>query len=211
MKQVTAILLVVLSLFSLSGGYRNRPVEPVSVEQTPSPVEETTVSVEQTVVPVVETVVSVEETVEEVIQPKEYEVNVTDQIALAQTAYGEYFLTDTPAHKMYCAAVMWVCCWHSLRGTAYGFPSTIAECCAVPGHFLGYNSANPLTDELMEMAADVLIRFYRYRDGETLEEVGCVLPPEYIFFSGNGTINVFRDQYVGGRYWDWSLPNPYEA
>ena len=40
--------------------------------------------------------------------------------------------------------------------------------------------------------------------------MGRILPKEYKWFGGNGTINMFRDSYENGNIWDWSLPNPYE-
>ena len=37
-----------------------------------------------------------------------------------------------------------------------------------------------------------------------------VLPPEYMWFHGDGRHNHFRDSYRGGNRWDWSLDSPYE-
>lgn len=136
--------------------------------------------------------------------------NEEDVIALAKTAYGEYRLTDTPEQKMQCAAVMWCVIWHKEKGAAAGFADTIAECCAIPGHFFGYSASNPVTPELDAMARDVLARYARYKAGASLEDAGCVLPQDYLFFNGNGYVNTFRNSFLGGDTWYWTLPNPYE-
>ena len=43
-------------------------------------------------------------------------------------------------------------------------------------------------------------------------EEGRVLPPEYCWFSGDGSHNYFRDAYglKKANIWDWSLESPYE-
>ena len=41
--------------------------------------------------------------------------------------------------------------------------------------------------------------------------LGRVLPPEYLFFGGDGKHNTFRTEWDGGEYWDWSWPSPYES
>lgn len=47
------------------------------------------------------------------------------------------------------------------------------------------------------------------KDGET--DTGRVLPSDYLWFSGDGKHNYFRNAYKGGETWDWSLPSPYET
>lgn len=37
------------------------------------------------------------------------------------------------------------------------------------------------------------------------------LPPEYLFFGGDGKHNTFRTEWDGGEYWDWSWQSPYES
>ena len=210
MKHIVLFTLIMMSLLFTSGTIREvKPEVEIVVEEIPVCSIEQTPQKEEQFPPPTRVAVEVISQTKPPKSEKIYKANEADVIALAKTAYGEYFLTDTPEHKMQCAAVMWCCCWHSVKGAKAGFADTVAECCAYPYHFLGFNKDNPVTSELREMAEDVLIRFYRYMDGESLEEVGCVLPPEYVFFVGNGKVNIFRDQYVGGNIWDWSLPNPY--
>lgn len=37
------------------------------------------------------------------------------------------------------------------------------------------------------------------------------VPSDYLWFSGDGKHNYFRNAYKGGETWDWSLPSPYET
>ena len=48
------------------------------------------------------------------------------------------------------------------------------------------------------------------KQGASFEEVGRVLPKEYMYFYGDGVANHFRTAWKGGTTWDWSYPNPYE-
>ena len=71
--------------------------------------------------------------------------------------------------------------------------------------------SNPVTDDLREMAVDVLQRFDLILKGADPLDVGCVLPQDYLWFTGDGRMNHHRNAYIGGTEWDWSWPNPYEA
>lgn len=40
--------------------------------------------------------------------------------------------------------------------------------------------------------------------------MGRVLPQEYLYFVGDGTVNTFRTAYYsGGEVWTWECNNPY--
>lgn len=78
-----------------------------------------------------------------------------------------------------------------------------------PKQFVGYNEENPADDGLITLCIDVLTRWYAEREGQV--EVGRVLPADYLWFSGDGERNHFRNAYRGGDRWDWSLPSPYES
>lgn len=144
------------------------------------------------------------------IRPKRQLYSREDVIALVQTAAGEYNRTETPEEKQQCAAVMWCVCWRQMAGSKAGFRDTIPEVCTQPWQFQGYSAQHTVTPELEAMAEDVLGRYHRYLAGETLEEVGAVIPPGYLWFLGNGRTNTFRNAYQGGATWTWTLPNPYE-
>ena len=122
-----------------------------------------------------------------------------DAIALAQMAWGEARGCST----MEQAATMW-CVLN--RVDEWG-GSVISQTSA-SGQFCGYSTFNPVTDELYALAVDVLQRWECERSGETA--VGRVLPPGYLWFTGDGQVNYFRNTYADGEAWDWSLPNPYE-
>lgn len=63
-----------------------------------------------------------------------------------------------------------------------------------------------------ELVVDVIIRWQLEKSG-LLEDVGRVLPAEYLFFHGDGKHNWFRINYedcTPDKYWDWALPDPYQ-
>ena len=123
----------------------------------------------------------------------------TEATYLAKTIYGE----ARGLGKTEQAAVVW-CVLN--RADAWGMD--IIEVITAPGQFTGYRESNPVWPELYDLAQDVLTRWRRESNGET--DVGRVLPQGYMWFSGNGVTNIFRDAYRGGNAWDWSLESPYD-
>ena len=85
---------------------------------------------------------------------------------------------------------------------------TIKDVVTAPNQFMGYDKDNPLVDELVDIAEDVLIRWCMEKDG--VVEVGRVLPTEYTHFYGDGERNWFRTDWRSKEFWDWSWDNPYE-
>lgn len=68
----------------------------------------------------------------------------------------------------------------------------------------------PIVDEFKDIAEDVLNRYIQELNG--VEDVGRILPKEYIFWYGDGEYNYFRNKYKAPyTVWDWSLDNPYES
>lgn len=134
-------------------------------------------------------------------------LNIT---ALAQMAYGEYRLCDTPEHKMQCAAVIECAMWRVMAGEARGFANSPVGVVTQPWQFHGYDPGNSVSEELWLFTAEVYAKANRVLEGEDAQEVGCVLPTSYLWFYGTGEVNVFRDAYEGGNVWDWSWGNPYE-
>lgn len=64
-------------------------------------------------------------------------------------------------------------------------------------------------DDMLVLAYDVLNRWNDERNG--FADVGRVLPNEYIYFSGDGVHNYFRDAFQEPyNIWDYSLNSPYE-
>ena len=58
------------------------------------------------------------------------------------------------------------------------------------GQFYGYSPENPVWSDLYALAWDVLDRWEKEKAGE---ESGRNLGPEYLFFSGDGKSNYFRE------------------
>lgn len=98
--------------------------------------------------------------------------------------------------------------WCVLNRVDVGFAPTIKGVITAPSQFTGYRQSNPAMQEHKELAADVLQRWYLEKMG--VENVGRVLPSNYLYFAGNGIGNIFRTTYKNGVRWDWSLPSPYE-
>ena len=122
---------------------------------------------------------------------------------LAKVLYRECRGIKSDTEK---ACVAWTVC---NRVGADGFQNSIREVIQYPGAF-AYIEDTPVTDELYDLAADVLARWNAEKNGES--DVGRVLPAEYIYFSGDGKHNYFRNAYkVNYDIWDYSLPSPYES
>lgn len=105
------------------------------------------------------------------------------------------------------ACVAWTVCNHVDEPSLC--VRSIKAALITPGRFYGYRSGNPVTEELLWLARDVLERWTMERLGYT--GPGRVLPSDYIYFSGDGQHNYFRNAYRGGVTWDYSLPSPYES
>lgn len=122
---------------------------------------------------------------------------------IAKTIWGE----ARGCPKMEQAAVAW-CILNRVDNENPYFPDTISGVVTQPSQFAGYSRSNPVEDELLELAEDVLARWEQEKNGET--DVGRVLPEKYLYFGGNGRSNRFRTQSGYDDIWDWSCENPYE-
>ena len=121
--------------------------------------------------------------------------------ALAKMLWGE--ARGVPSETEQAA-----CVWCVLNRVDQGYGS-ILEVVTAPSQFVGYRDNNPIDETLWLLSEDVLTRWQREKDGET--EVGRVLPPDYMWFSGDGYHNYFRNAYRGGNTWDWECESPYES
>lgn len=142
---------------------------------------------------------SIPEPVPEIPKEPEYIPNEKDVEMLAQVVWGE--ARGIP-DKTQQACVIW-CVLNRVDHPAY--PNTIEEVLTQPNQFHGYDMNFPATEELKELARDVLIRWNREKNGET--DVGRCLPKEYLFFTGDGYQNYFRDG--NGNIYTYHLPTPY--
>ena len=72
------------------------------------------------------------------------------------------------------------------------FPDTIQGVLSQPSQFHGYSPNFPVWDELYAVALDVLTRWSLEKQGVTVERE---LPNTYLWFTGDGVQNHFRDTY----------------
>ena len=136
-----------------------------------------------------------EETVEpekpEAPEPSEapiyYEMYFTeDDVAeVAKMLWGEA-RGCTRDNQIKCA---WIVC---NRVDDERFPDTIQEVLSQPSQFHGYDPTYPVTSELYDVAFDVLTRWsYEKQDIPVRRE----LPESFLWFTGNGRENIFREEY----------------
>ena len=121
-----------------------------------------------------------------------------DCALIAQCVWGEARGCDRTQQ----AAVVW--CILNRVDAGYGDIRTVIT---APHQFTGWRKSNPVEPELYGLAEDTWNRWMLEKHGV---ESGRVLPKEYLWFSGDGRVNHFRDAYKGGTRWDWSLESPYE-
>ena len=138
-----------------------------------------------------------EESIEpEPVAPKldPYEVEL-----IGRTIWGEAGGIKSDAEK---AAVAWC-----ILNRVDAWDITIEEAVTTPQQFQGYRSWGECPQEHLDLAADVLTRWELEKQGK--ENVGRVLPADYLFFLGDGKHNHFTTEFLGTDTWDWSLTDPY--
>ena len=124
-----------------------------------------------------------------------------DAEMIAKVIWGEARGCDATQQ----AAVAW-CILN--RVDSADFPNSISEVVNQKYQFAGYRPGNPVEPDILALVYDVLARWTI--EPSCVAGVGRVLPESYLYFSGNGTENTFRESYRGGGAWDWSLASPYE-
>ena len=121
-----------------------------------------------------------------------YEMYYThdDVVAVAKMLYGESrgCSIDNQQKAVWCVLN---------RVDADGFPDTIIGVLSQPDQFHGYSEAFPVWDELTAVAEDVLTCWSLEKQGVA---VNRELPSDYLWFSGSGGRNWFRNAYKGGEY-----------
>ncbi len=139
--------------------------------------------------------VAAEETVEleqpEAQEPSEAPIYYTmyfteeDAAEVAKMLWGEA-RGCTRDNQIKCA---WVVC---NRVDDERFPDTIQEVLEQPSQFHGYDPAYPVLDELYSVAFDVLTRWSYEKQGIPVRRE---LPQSFLWFTGNGRENIFREEY----------------
>ena len=128
---------------------------------------------------------------------------------IGKTISGEYNATETAFDRMQAASVAWCILWR-VEDESGLFPNTIRGVVTQPGQFDGYAPENYVSQELREIAVDVLGRYLAWKHGATPEDVGCVLPEQFRWFHGASGQNWFRDNFDGAfTVWTWDWENPY--
>lgn len=135
-------------------------------------------------------------------QPIEYKPDPAEVEALAKMLYGE-------ARGVRSKAEQAACVWCVLNRVDSGiFPDDVIAVVSMPDQFAGYSPNHPVLPQLEALAADVLSRHNAERNGE--RDSGRTLPPEYLYFTGDGDRNHFTIEWLGTETWGWTLPSPYD-
>ena len=119
--------------------------------------------------------------------PIYYEMHFTeDDVAeVAKMLWGEA-RGCTRDNQIKCA---WVVC---NRVDDERFPDTIQGVLSQPHQFHGYSESFPVTDELYSVAFDVLTRWSYEKQGVPVRRE---LSESFLWFTGNGRENIFREVY----------------
>lgn len=129
----------------------------------------------------------------------------TDGLCVVEVAEPEYEMYFTEADVVAVAKML----WGEARGCALDnqqkavwcvlnrvddsrFPDTIQGVLSQPSQFHGYSPDFPVWDELKDVALDVLTRWSLEKQGVIVERE---LPNTYLWFTGDGTTNWFREVY----------------
>lgn len=118
---------------------------------------------------------------------------------IGRTIWGEAGGVKNPAER---AAVAWC-----ILNRVDAWNKSIEEVVTAPWQFQGYRPNGDCPQEHIDLATDVLERWAAEKAGE--ENVGRVLPEDYLFFMGDGRRNWFSTEYLSKNYWDWSMTSPY--
>ena len=120
---------------------------------------------------------------------------------IAKTVWGE----ARGLSKTHQAGVVWTILNRCDDGR---FGKGVIGVVTAPSQFAGYRSGNPVDPEIRELVVDVLDRYSQEKAG--IKNVGRVLPKGYLYFRGNGRVNLFSKKWNSTNIWDWSLESPYE-
>ena len=120
---------------------------------------------------------------------------------IAKTVWGE----ARGLSRTHQAGVIWTILNRYDEGK---FGNGVIEVVTAPSQFAGYRSGNPVDPEIRELVVDVLDRYLQEKAGT--KNVGRVLPKEYLYFRGNGRVNLFSKEWNSKNIWNWSLESPYK-
>ena len=107
-----------------------------------------------------------------------------DVTLVCQTVYGEARGCSRAEQML----VAWCIC---NRVDTTG--SSIEQVVLAPGQFCGYSSRNPVTDEIYNLVLEVLDSWSRGQEALVYEPYATT--SNYLYFSGDGVHNWFREEY----------------
>ena len=138
----------------------------------------------------------------EVVEPVIENLFTNEEIDhITKTVWGE----ARGLSKTHQAGVVWAILNRCDDGR---FGKDVIGVVTAPSQFAGYRSGNPVDPEIRDLVVDVLDRYSQEKAG--IDNVGRVLPKEYLYFRGNGRVNLFSKKWNSTNIWDWSLESPYE-
>ena len=175
---ITAVVCVVLLVLLICIVYARATWEG---KELPSPAPTQTMPVEETAEP------EQSEAPEPSEAPVYYEMYFTedDVVAMAKMLWGEA-RGCTRDNQIKCAWVV------VNRVDDERFPDTIQGVLEQPNQFHGYVPSYPVTDELYDVAFDVLTRWSYEKQGIPVRRE---LPNTYLWFTGDGEQNHFREAW----------------
>ena len=115
-----------------------------------------------------------------------WEPDLADVTAMAQCLYGECGGCSEIQQRAVCRCIL-------NRVDSPDFPDTVLGVITAPSQFHGYSPANPVREDLYELAYREIVAWHNGEPG--------VIGPEYLFFWGDGRRNHFTTQYHGGEEW----------
>lgn len=135
----------------------------------------------------------------------QYVPTEADKVALAKMVWGEARGCDQTQQ----AATVW-CALNRFDSEVAYFVGceTLYDIVTQRGQFVGYSPAHPIDPDIWMLVEDVLARWCA--EAFCVGAVGRVLPPEYLFFTGDGKENTFTTEWQNGSVWNWTWDSPYE-
>ena len=172
---ITAFTFIILLALLLCIVYARAAWEEVPSSPAPAATAEETVEPEPPEAP------------EQTEPPVYYEMYFTEEdvAAVAKMLWGEA-RGCTRDNQIKCA---WVVC---NRVDDERFPNTIQGVLSQPHQFHGYSESFPVTSELYDVAFDVLTRWSYEKQGVPVRRE---LPNTYLWFTGDGEQNIFREAW----------------
>ena len=184
---LAVIFLVIIGFMLIGGSFADKPEEKPVV---------TSNEFIDTAEPIVSQTLSTERPTSNTAPSEEFELWTEEEVTvLAKMLWGEARGVPSDTEKA-------ACVWCVLNRVDQDM-GTIVEVVTAPYQFVGYQEDHPVDPDLKELCEDVLERWYREKSGET--DVGRVLPSDYLFFTGDGEHNYFRNAYKKRRNMDVGL------